>query len=734
MVACQEVSKMHRNATVAAIVILLSLFISQGCQTGSRTGPIIPDTGLTLGGNHGAVSRSNSHVCWGTWDVIIDPVTLEAEITPIRGIQWHANVVQFLDPPKHHNLKIVVDPTESDTANGFFVVYVTLTHPFPGLNQFRGFDVRGGFFSNGTYASAYDPSGIFPNPDPAANESRLLNPDGYMRWFNAQEFNTVPKLLEYTPTKLGTDQTTDSTLNPYKYFSDDFDIPGNEDLPLQAVDIDVSNRGQFSPGALITRRYDIQFEMNGTVPVFAFSYAVDASYSDPDMADPSFPLDAFPISANTQEAYKIVSIDNGSTAFYVDNTLNGGSLRFDLELYDWQAQYSPSGVLDEVGKIIVESPTLFGNYAGGMIDVTDQFDLNAVPSTVTSSVATIEITDVTPTAIDNQYVFFTVESAAPSDYSNPWGAPYPSAPVLSSYYLWTAPISDYMPPQVGPITGDATPDETNTAEVYTCNVANWTPSLNYTYIWSLEFDGDPVNYIINTGSNNTLTIDWCTYIPGLYDMQVQVFDGMEYGESPILDITRGLSACTGTAHTYNGNQPEWPRFSYLFSPPVNYPQGFNYLPRFDIDFFSGGDFDGQGILQSSNNLLMNFVVTGTGFADPANITQWRIPGQTFWDIDETPPNLIPTSPRVVTSLDTSPDIDDTDGYTDNRIVIVTSHHHGNIYIIDADEPLIPDQLLATLTDVNGVREIRCAAIDEDDDIWALVMSASNQYELHLQLP
>jgi len=65
MLACQEVFKMHRNATVAAIVILLALFISQGCQTGSRTGPIIPDAGLTSGGNHGAASKSNSHVCWG---------------------------------------------------------------------------------------------------------------------------------------------------------------------------------------------------------------------------------------------------------------------------------------------------------------------------------------------------------------------------------------------------------------------------------------------------------------------------------------------------------------------------------------------------------------------------------------------------------------------------------------------------------------------------------------------
>jgi len=731
---------MYRNATVMAVIILLTGTFIVGCQSGSSPGPVLPglgNNGITENVDRETTSNTNSHMMWGMWHVVIDPVTLEPEITPLRGIQWHANVVEFLDPPRYHNLILKVDLDETDDLNGYFVVYVTLVHPFPGLNMYRGFDVRGAFLSNGTYFSSYDNTAVFPDPNPGANESRLLNPDGFMRWFNPGEFSFGAfRLFEYIPTALGTDQTTTNTLNPYKYYSDDFDTAAKEDMMLQDVDIDVLNRGQFSPGAAITRRYEIQFEMNGSVPVFEFSYVVDASYFDPIPDDPNFPIDSFSISANMQEVYKVLTIDNESSAFYVDDTTFGGDLKFDLELFDWQAPLSPSGVLDEIGSVIAESPTLFGNYTDGMVDVTDQFNLNAVWSTGTSSVATIEITNVTPTSLVDQYVFFTITSADPADYSNPFDIPYPTDPALAAYYLWLAPVSDYVPPVVDPITGEITVDETSTAEIYTCTVQNWSPSYTYTYMWSIESDGGGPNYVIDTGVNNILIVDWCQYLPGEYDMQCRVSDGTGSGESPVLDITRGLSTCGGGAHTYNSDTPLWPRFSYvpprhpIYIVPDDYPQGYNYLPRFDMDFFKGGAFDGQGVMQAGNAVLMNFETSTNALNDPANLTEWRIPGMTFWDMIDM--DAIPTSPRVVTSLDTSPDLDDTDGYDDNRIVIVTSHHHDNIYVLDADETdsTYPVQLLTTLTDVNGVKEIPCAAIDADNDIWAIVFMASDEYELH----
>jgi len=934
------------KVTLTGITLLMLIFAMAACQKNGQSVPVLPGTdsdSLTAGSVVNDESRSaNNHALWGIWDCSINPDTCEVELVPIRGLEWHANVVEFMQHPHPPtSLGMKVDIANSDPPNGFFQVEITLTHPFPGLDMYQGFDVRGTFLADGSYESAWDDDAQFADPDPLVNEAKLLNADGYHRWFNPSEFpESWPDLFSYIPTMLGTADDTTATLNPFKYFSDDFLSSSTHDLTLQEVDLEPARRGVFSTSSSVMRVYKIQFPVVSGAPLFRFSYVVDASYHEPDDADPHYPLEAFAPSANVQELFKIRPTDNNSTAYYEDSASYGGNLNFNLELFDWQSPYNPSGVPGEIGNVYVESPTLLGNYADGKLDITDDFKLNALEASEVSSVAQVEIADVTPTGLDNQYLFFTITSADPSDYGNPWGAPYPEQPVLAAYYLWQVPIApeplnappyvgnvvgpelvdisdpdqNYYPdsvydpdlgqtltsmwsvvpegnspvfdipsnpdhsvdidwstytanqnydvnievndgyvsvqgtlltvsvtgnnvPQVGSVTGTTPVTVANTSEAYsatindpdappqvltvlwsvvpngdspsytipaetdysldqdwstydvgdydvnlqvddgvappvegtllTVTLNNTAPTLGaitgptpvdetdsasqynhgtmtdpdnnqtHTYTWSFVPNGDSADFsVAPNGANDSLIIDWCSYPPGMYDLQCRVNDGTSNGDSAVFTVTRGLSSCTGTAHVYSSTGHEWSRFSVNYTPPgwptVDPPPtpvlDSCMLPRMDMDFFTRGDFAGQGVMQAGPNALVNFTADNTGFSDPSTVYSWRIPGMGFYDSDWL--DAIPCSPRVVTSLDCSPDLDSTDGYTDNRIVIVTSHHHDNIYVIDADEALEANQLMTTLTDVNGAKEIPCIALDEDNDIWAMVQNSSNQFHLH----
>ena len=737
----------RRNLIVlVTLVLLIPAMVFQGCQKEGGFGPLTPgisEKPAITSQNQTQSERTNDRTLWGIWNVHIDPVTYVADIEPLREGQWHANVTQFLQPPpKTKNIGIKIDLADSDITNGTFAVDVTLTHPLPGCPQYTGFDVRGIFMADATYKSAFDDTAVFANPDPAGNEGRLLNPDGYTRWFNPTEFFEGLKLFKYIPAYFGNQTDTSATLNGYKYYSDDFLLPSTKEVLLQEFDLDLAKRGSFSDTSSITRRYMVQFPMIGGVAHTFFTYAVDASYVDPIPDDPDYPLESFSLSGNVQELYKILcKNDVNSTAFYENSSSFGGNLKFSLELFDWQSSIQPSGIMDEIGKVIVESPTLLGNY-DGMIDLTDQFKINAYGGNATSSVVDIDIANVTPTSDLNQFLFITVTSADPIDYGNPWGVPFPEEPVLAAYFLWNpyiSPVPLYKPPDLGPITGPNPVDETDTTALYDCDLIDPFPGLTFTFLWSIVPTGDPPDFSIPpNAADDNLEVNWCNWPVGVYDMQCQVYDGTSYDTTDIFTITRGLSSCMGSAHYYTASVNEW--LAYSFYPgsgpfPDNIPQGFYMLPRMDMDFFYKGDFAGQGVIQGGNATLMNFTVTTGGIVDPPTQFKWRIPGKSFYREDPTPR---PDSPRVVLSLDTSPDLDPADGYTDNRIVFTTSHHHDNIYVVDADKscpqvtpPSDDVPPMVTLTELNGMREIPCIAIDNDDDIWALALdNAANSYSLH----
>ncbi len=420
------------NRAVTLLVLLLTALLLSGCAgLSNSTQPSFSQSVSNPGGNN--------HALWGFWHITINPDNMNAEITPIRSAEFTCNITQFLQPPisPTHMLSIEILPS-STPATGFLAIEVTINHPFPSLPKFRGFDVRGILFSDGQSFTGYE--GLVYAGD---GDTRLLNPDGWTRWWNPMEFTSFETIFGYTQGKLAPPNFPTAILNGYKYFSDDLDPDEN------IADLDPSTRGSFSNSAVNTRRYDIQFRMDDDSIVFDFNYAVDASWSKPDTAfEPDYPLEAFDLSANCREAYWIETDFAGSTAWYSSLTAYGGDLHIALEIGDWDALADGITVPDQISGIWVESFEL-GFIPLDVLPIATASDGNGV----TTSVFTFDILNVEPSGVTDQTILVSVIASNPENYKPqlPTGDSfdYPDEPLMA-YMFFDVPILDYPP--IDPLT------------------------------------------------------------------------------------------------------------------------------------------------------------------------------------------------------------------------------------------------------------------------------------------
>ncbi len=453
---------MHRSIIFASL--LLPLILALGCG-GTGGGPVAPGSnqGLT---DAQATPGGNTRSLWGFWQVEMDPVTLEATITPLRGAQFTCNVTRFLQPPDSplNLLGISIDPGASDIPADLLAVDVTIKHPFPGLPKFRGFDVRGVFMSDPSLVAGFDPTAQYPNwfaasPGIAGEEPVLLNADGYTRWWNPTEFTSYGKIFGYTQGGLAPGAyLASATLNAFKYFADELETEGDFEL-------NPYNRGEFSvQDGVNTRRYLIQFA--GTP--WLFNYAIDASWNGPDPSGaPDYPVSSFPPDANSAEAYRISLIDAGSTAYYVDSTLNGGEFLLDVEIFDWQANTSvqPSAILNEISAAWLESPAFDDGAGNNYLDILSGVYEIHPGSGNTSAVLRVTIDANFETGgIDHAGgypVLIAVESPDPNTYEPQISGgnvfDYPNAP-LAAYAVAIAEVSG-VSPQEAPNVISVVPDE-----------------------------------------------------------------------------------------------------------------------------------------------------------------------------------------------------------------------------------------------------------------------------------
>ncbi len=264
-------------------------------------------------------SLSAEHYCYGFWQFTADPAAEVLEVTQLRNGNLHLNVLPFLEPPPLVNISL-----ESVHFNGNLVdVDIGLRHPFAGLTEFTGFDVAGILITNGSVSGFTDTDIRYAGE----GDTRLLNPDGYTRWWNPMEFPHNAGISSYTDGLLGVADSTahyTCTINAYKFFCDDISDP-DESID----DLDYSSRCMFTPGAKTVRNYQIELGGDGLI----FNYAVDASWHFPAGTPPYIAPDDFGPAANRPEAWNILVTEN-SNSLWNDGSSSGGTIALDITAWD----------------------------------------------------------------------------------------------------------------------------------------------------------------------------------------------------------------------------------------------------------------------------------------------------------------------------------------------------------------------------------------------------------------
>jgi hypothetical protein len=380
--------------------------------------------------------QAAGHQSWGLYDVTVNTQTGEVETVPMRTADFNASVVRFLQPPGSPIELVIIklNVGESKLSQGLAAMDITLRHPFPGKTMYRGFDVRGIILANSSNTGKHDTAVKYP----AANNTHMINPDGYTRWWNQAEFTTFNTVLGYTEGHYATPGwTCTSTVNPYKLHALGLDVT----QPM--YQLDPATRATFPTiDGAITRRYEIQFDTTQT-PVFKFKYSIDASWSKPDPAyAPKYPVEAFDLKANCQEAYLLKVESFEEIPYYVDQWVSGGNIKMLLTIGDWQA--SGGNLLDQISHVWVESPTLFEN----AIDVKSTMEF-VESTTPTRATYRITINDCLPKGLTGQQMLITVESASPNTFQpqiegDTSKFKYPSAP-LAAYFVVDVPITNLTP-------------------------------------------------------------------------------------------------------------------------------------------------------------------------------------------------------------------------------------------------------------------------------------------------
>jgi len=412
---------MFRNRVL--IVLLPVILVLTGCA-GSSPDPVMPSQSELM---PAGVQNFETNHLWGFWDVIWNENTGEFDSVPLRGASAAWNVVKFIDN-NPNNLIINIVGTDFQPDYLEFNVDVGIQHPFPGLDIFTGFDVMGIFLSDGN--SVYPGLQGFAIAGPG--DPKVLNPDGFTRRWNAQEFGSAGEIIPlqgYFPGAKGTpDYTPTAVLNPYKYYADGI-------LPLDnAFDFLEQNfldRATFKPGNLNYRRFDIRFPTPGPP---RFQYAVCANWeANIHHPDPPLSLDDFPMSAHSQEAVALSVVDS-SDAYYQTSGY-GGDIVLNITPWDWSAE--PSVVMEEY-QIMLYSDAWVGPYAVDMTVVAD--DPHSYTFMAEKTVEILTSDDPLGVWIEVYYPDF--------DYTSPIGVPNDAQGKLAAYFYYEVPI-DGDPPISG---------------------------------------------------------------------------------------------------------------------------------------------------------------------------------------------------------------------------------------------------------------------------------------------
>ena len=299
----------------SAVILLAGILMAIGCSQGEAVVAPAVDASREV-----ISSESSNHQLLGLYTFACDPASGAVDAVPLRESELHLNALTLLEPPPLVLLTIEGKPI----FNGNILdVNIGLRNPYIALNQYTGFDVCGIVFTHGSLSGFADPDIVMAG----AGDTRLLNADGYTRWWNPSEFPHGDTIFNYTNGLLGTPAENadfNCTINGYKYFADGL----GKDDPLSVLG--PADRGVFSVGMKNVRHYKI--DLSGGL---IFNYAVDACWKKPTGTPPYQVPDDFPPDANRPEAWnmRVTEVENN---LFCDDVpgLRGGELKIIVEIWD----------------------------------------------------------------------------------------------------------------------------------------------------------------------------------------------------------------------------------------------------------------------------------------------------------------------------------------------------------------------------------------------------------------
>jgi len=262
-----------------------------GCAS-SPTSPAVRDIDQQAGAlSQEVVDMIGVHRLWGEWRLFFDETHTRVDAIPVRSGRFHLNVLKFLEEYCKNCLQIT---SIHNNGDGTIDLTVRITHPFPGLPQYTGFDVKGIIMFNGSHAVPWwSLAGVYPGGEPPPDNNwfhvswkevgdpELLNPDGHtVLWSPWWPSGSNMPVFNYWPGKYSAGTPT-ANINAYINFYTD------------------EERHMFRCDGSVQRTYHIWLPPG---PVVA-GYAIDACWEPPTTTPVTDPLNDFPISANQPEAY-----------------------------------------------------------------------------------------------------------------------------------------------------------------------------------------------------------------------------------------------------------------------------------------------------------------------------------------------------------------------------------------------------------------------------------------------
>ncbi|HDS30333.1 MAG TPA: hypothetical protein ENN67_04730, partial [Firmicutes bacterium] len=579
------------------LVLMLSVAIFAGCSVDDGIGILpsgSPDSLTTTSDD--SRENSSSRWLWGYWIITLDPESGSVEAVPMRQSELHVNVVKFLE---ENIMYISFANVHFNMPAQLIELDVQLTHPFPGLNEYTGFDVRGILITPGS-VSGYSDSNILRA---SSNQAHLTNADGWTRWWNPSEFPVGQTILGYRNGKLGhpyDGSNLNATLNGYKYFAND--LLTNDGLEK----LKQSNRGLFSPGYSNRRHYAIHND--GASPL-VFNYAVDASWELPDPFPPSAIPGDFPPEANMPEAYRVVPEIVSNDLFFVNNANKGGHARIDVHVYDWfgcdftSVNFQVPGVFD----VNANSPT-----GGSSNFSTYQIDLDGINLTSSNDLTAL----ITATSNDAVYGIGNLSSQK-----------------VATYMLADIPVKATAE---SPTVASIDPNEEYIGEILVGAVVsgtNFAPNAQVRLIKSdnasIYIDADNEN--VSGGNSITCDIDLsgASVEVGKYNVRVTNPDTGLYGE--LLngfmvndlahpwprwrgnDLSQGSGQFVGYGDSSASTEPKW-----------IFPQDW------DPDFTCSGSATAGCAISNDGTIYLNTVNSAMYAVKPDGSLKWTFQPQTPW--------------------------------------------------------------------------------------------------------